>query len=31
VDENRPTLELLPQTPSVERYYELADYVIAHG
>lgn len=29
--ESRPTLEIMPGTPGVERYYELADYIIAHG
>ena len=28
VDENRPTLEYLPRTSSIEHYYELADYII---
>lgn len=29
--ESRPTLEIMPGTPGVERYYELADYIIAYG
>ena len=29
--ESRPTLEIMPNTPGVERYYELADYIISHG
>lgn len=28
--ESRPTLEIMPTTPGVERYYELADYIINH-
>jgi chromosome partitioning protein len=29
--ESRPTLEIMPSTPGVERYHELADYIIGHG
>ena len=31
VDESRAALEYLPQTPSVERYYELADHLLRHA
>lgn len=27
--EARPTLDLLPDTPGVQNYYQLADYVLA--
>lgn len=29
--ESRPTLEIMPGTPGVERYFELADYIINYG
>lgn len=29
--EARPTLEMLPNTPGVQNYYQLADHIIAYG